>query len=139
MDEKVKLILRHFISTEENYDVFITWKCKTLQNCKWLLGTTLPDNKYYELTYNGIKDELYIDEYDKVNYLSISHPFALRQELEIELSELHDKYTKLDAFITGDKFASLPRVDRELLIRQHKAMEGYYFILQDRIKLANNN
>lgn len=56
--------------------------------------------------------------------------------MEIEISELHDKYTKLDAFITGDKFASLSRVDRELLIRQHKAMEDYYFILQDRIKLT---
>ena len=56
--------------------------------------------------------------------------------MEIEISELHDKYNKLDAFITGDKFASLPRVDRELLIRQHKAMEDYYFILQDRIELA---
>ena len=60
------------------YSIFITWKCKTLQNYKYLLCTDLPDNKYYELTYNGDKRELYIDEYDKVNNVAIdmNHIFA---------------------------------------------------------------
>lgn len=53
------------------YSIFITWKCKTLQNYKYLLCTNLNDNKYYELTYNGDKRELYIDEYDKVNNVAI--------------------------------------------------------------------
>jgi len=48
-------------------DVYIVWFAKTLQNWKALLSTTLPDGKYYELTYNGDKDELYLDAYAKFN------------------------------------------------------------------------
>ena len=49
--------------TEE--DVFIVWMCKTLQNSKALVRTTLFDGMYYELTYNGDKKELYLDAYKK--------------------------------------------------------------------------
>ena len=49
--------------TEE--DVFIVWMCKTLQNSKALVSTTLFDGMYYELTYNGDKKELYVDAYKK--------------------------------------------------------------------------
>lgn len=40
-------------------DVFVVWSCKTLQNQKALLSTTVSDGMYYELTYNGDKHELY--------------------------------------------------------------------------------
>lgn len=46
-------------------DVFIVWYCKTLQNHKALLSTTLRDGMYYEFTYNGDKDEAYLDAYKK--------------------------------------------------------------------------
>lgn len=46
-------------------DVFVVWSCKTLQNNKALLSTTVPDGMYYELTYNGDKKELYMDAYKK--------------------------------------------------------------------------
>ena len=46
-------------------DVFIVWMCKTLQNSKALLSTTLFDGMYYECTYNGDKKELYLDAYKK--------------------------------------------------------------------------
>ncbi len=49
-----------------NEDVFIVWSCKTLQNNKALLSTTVTDGMYYELTYNGDKDELYFDAYKKL-------------------------------------------------------------------------
>ena len=49
--------------TEDN--VFIVWMCKTLQNSKALVSTTLFDGMYYELTYNGDKQELYVDAYKK--------------------------------------------------------------------------
>lgn len=45
--------------------VYITWKCKTLQNWKYLISTTLLDGMYYELTYNGDKKEWYLDAYKK--------------------------------------------------------------------------
>ena len=47
------------------FDVFVVWQCKTLQNNKALLSTTLFDGMYYELTYNGDKKELYLDAYKK--------------------------------------------------------------------------
>lgn len=46
-------------------DVFIVWKCKTLQNNKALASTTLFDGMYYECTYNGDKHEMYFDAYKK--------------------------------------------------------------------------
>lgn len=46
-------------------DVFIVWMCKTLQNSKAMVSTTLFDGMYYELTYNGDKKELYVDAYKK--------------------------------------------------------------------------
>ena len=46
-------------------DVYVVWSCKTLQNHKALLSTTLSDVMYYECTYNGDKKELYFDAYKK--------------------------------------------------------------------------
>lgn len=46
-------------------DVYIVWFCKTLQNWKALISTTLPDGMYYEVTYNGDKKEIYLDAYKK--------------------------------------------------------------------------
>lgn len=46
-------------------DVYIVWMCKTLQNNKALLSTTLFDGMYYEITYNGDKKEVYVDAYKK--------------------------------------------------------------------------
>lgn len=48
-----------------DFDVFVVWSCKTLQNSKALLSTTISDGMYYELTYNGDKKELYFDAYKK--------------------------------------------------------------------------
>lgn len=47
------------------FDVFVVWQCKTLQNNKALLSTTLFNGMYYECTYNGDKKELYLDAYKK--------------------------------------------------------------------------
>lgn len=55
-------------------DVFIVWSCKTLQNNKALASTTLSDGMYYELTYNGDKDELYFDAYKKWENVCIPNP-----------------------------------------------------------------
>jgi hypothetical protein len=46
-------------------DVYVVWLCKTLQNNKALLSTTLLDGLYYEITYNGDKHEFYVDVYKK--------------------------------------------------------------------------
>ena len=46
-------------------DVYVVWLCKTLQNNKALLSTTVWDDMYYEVTYNGDKNEMYLDAYKK--------------------------------------------------------------------------
>lgn len=53
-------------------DVFVVWACKTLQNNKALLSTTVSDGMYYEITYNGDKEELYFDAYKKWENICIS-------------------------------------------------------------------
>lgn len=73
MVKKAKDIVRQYVikgafyNAEEPSDinVFVVWQCKTLQNWKFMLITDLPDNIYYELTYNGDKEEFYLDVYDK--------------------------------------------------------------------------
>ena len=49
----------------EDFSTFIVWKAKVLQNWKYLISSTLPDGMYYELTYNGNKEEWYLDAYKK--------------------------------------------------------------------------
>ena len=65
--EVKKYAEEHFDKSDtiQNFEVFVVWSCKTLQNNKALLSTTLPDGMYYELTYNGDKKELYFDAYKK--------------------------------------------------------------------------
>lgn len=49
-------------SSDEVYGV---WFSKTLKNWKALVSTTLPDGMYYEVTYNGVDRETYLDAYKK--------------------------------------------------------------------------
>ena len=57
-------------------DVYVVWFCKTLQNWKALVSTTLPDGMYYEVTYNGDKKETYIDAYKKWDNVCIKDEYA---------------------------------------------------------------
>lgn len=52
------------ISTD---DVYVVWLNRTLQNNKALLSTTVSNGMYYEVTYNGDKNELYVDAYSHVH------------------------------------------------------------------------
>lgn len=60
-------ILNHLDKSDPtpNFDVYIVWKCKVLQNWKYMISSTLSDGMYYELTYNGNKEEWYLDAYKK--------------------------------------------------------------------------
>lgn len=46
-------------------NVYVVWFSKTLQNWKALVSTDLPDGMYYEVTFNGDKNEAYLDAYKK--------------------------------------------------------------------------
>ena len=74
MQEKAKeLVVRYFnehrdVTDSEaltKNDVYVVWFCKTLQNFKVLLSTTVSDGMYYEVTFNGDKNEYYLDAYKK--------------------------------------------------------------------------
>jgi hypothetical protein len=52
-------------------EVYVVWFSKTLQNWKALLSTTLPDGKYYEVTYDGDRQRTYLDVYTKTDNLVI--------------------------------------------------------------------
>ena len=60
-------VLKHLDKSDApvKFQVYTVWKCKALQNWKFLLSTTLYDGMYYELTYNGDKKEWYLDAYKK--------------------------------------------------------------------------
>ena len=72
MDNKAIEIVRNYIIEHldksdpiPNFEVFVVWKCKALQNWKFLISSTLFDGMYYEMTYNGDKKEWYLDAYKK--------------------------------------------------------------------------
>ena len=60
-------IIEHLDKSDEipNFEVYTAWKAKALQNWKYLISSTLYDGMYYELTYNGDKEEWYLDAYKK--------------------------------------------------------------------------
>lgn len=71
----VEYFNKHVDATDEftltKEDVYVVWSCKTLQNNKALLSTTVFDGMYYEVTYNGDKEELYLDAYKKLENICI--------------------------------------------------------------------
>lgn len=64
LDIAIKAVL-DYVGEPHNYGVYVVWTCKTLQNNKALLSTTLSDGMYFEATYNGDKKEMYLDAYKK--------------------------------------------------------------------------
>ena len=71
MDDKALEIVDRYIDEHLDvtddviYGTYIVWKCKALQNWKYLISSTLYDGMYYELTFNGDKKEWYLDAYKK--------------------------------------------------------------------------
>ena len=73
MDQARTIVMDYFNSHVEHpdknqitlNDVFVVWFSKTLQNWKALVSTTVFDGSYYEITYNGDNDEIYVDVYKK--------------------------------------------------------------------------
>ena len=60
-------IINHLDKSDEipEFNVYIVWQCYILGNVKWLISSTLLDGMYYEVTYNKLKDEFYLDAYKK--------------------------------------------------------------------------
>ncbi len=77
MEEKVLKLVLDYYNNKYNLittnDLYVVWSCYILGNRKYLIATRLPDNKYFEVTYNQAKAEWYIDEYNKVNNVCIKN------------------------------------------------------------------
>ena len=78
MDEKAIQLVKDYIFSHLDksdpmpmFEIFTVWKCKILQNWKYLLSSTLPDGMYYEATYNGDKKEWYLDAYKKFENICV--------------------------------------------------------------------
>lgn len=73
LNKAKRLVKEYYNSRVEKTDnfeitddqIFVVWFCKTLQNWKALVSTTISDGMYYEVTYNGDNKETYIDAYKK--------------------------------------------------------------------------
>ena len=66
-------VVEHLDKSEEEpeFETFIVWKCKTLQNWKYLISTDLRDGMYYEMTYDGDAHCWYLDAYKKFENMVI--------------------------------------------------------------------
>jgi conserved domain protein len=53
-------------------DMFVVWSCKTLQNWKAIVSG-VHVKELIEVTYNGDKDEIYVDVYEKKRNTVISY------------------------------------------------------------------
>lgn len=80
MESKAIKIIKDYVSNHldksdniPDFQVYTVWKCKALQNWKFLLSTNLYDGMYYELTFNGDKNEWYLDAYKKVENCCIKN------------------------------------------------------------------
>lgn len=63
----LEYIRKHLDKTDSapQIEIYTVWKCKALQNWKFLISSSLLDGMYYELTFNGDKNEWYLDAYKK--------------------------------------------------------------------------
>ena len=74
MLEKAKEVVLNYYNSKvektDNFtigleDVYVVWFSKTLRNWKALVSTNVSDGMYYEVTYNGETQEIYLDAYKK--------------------------------------------------------------------------
>lgn len=77
LDKAIKLsygVVKSLYTTPVDFDIdgmFVVWHCKTLQNWKAILSASFKEAPLIEVTYNGDKEETYIDVYVKVENVRI--------------------------------------------------------------------
>lgn len=88
--EASKIVLNYVcesLDKDVDFQIYIVWKCKILQHYKFLITTSLNDGMYYELTFNGIYNEWYLDAYTKIENKVIKQKeienFVLRKENDV--------------------------------------------------------
>ena len=89
MDKKALSIVRYWIGKNDDFDpnckIFIVWKAKIMQHWKYMIGTTL-DNRYFEVTYNGLYGDWYLDIYNKTanqKYMDVTVTAEILKKVEL--------------------------------------------------------
>lgn len=62
---------------------------------------------------------------------------AFIERMVVEKNELQDRVTKLENFVTGEKFKELKGLEQVYLKEQLKFMRGYLSVLRQRINFYN--
>lgn len=113
MEDKAQAIVHNYIMNHldksdgvPKFEVYTVWKCKALQNWKFLISSSLLDGMYYELTFNGDKGEWYLDAYKKFENQVIQEDTSDTPQTEYDSSiqafgELLFNRDKQDEFIRG--------------------------------------
>lgn len=52
-------------------EVYVVWFCFILGGWKALCSTTLPDGRYYEVTYDKARNKCYVDTYAKIDNVEV--------------------------------------------------------------------
>lgn len=125
MEEVSAYTLAHLdkSDTVPPFDSFVVWSCKTLQNHKALLSTTLFDGMYYEVTYNGDKQEAYLDAYKKL-YNAVMVPNSAisgMQDFDREVCKAVKSYIYRSITLCKESAESL----EALVVWRCKALQNY--------------
>lgn len=92
-----------FYAAYPKISVYIVWKAKVLQNWKYLISTDVPDNYYYELTFNGDKNEWYLDAYARTCNVCITVTKDASTSSDIYLNGENSELAKLKNEIHAGK------------------------------------
>lgn len=65
-----------YIKAEDGHDlqtneVYVVWFCFILGGWKALVSTTIADGRYYEVTFDKNKNQIYLDTYEKIRNIAI--------------------------------------------------------------------
>ena len=66
-----KLVAKRLFPAVDVSEVYVVWFTYTLGNWKALVSSMVPDDLYYEVTYDRDNQRTYIDAYRKINQLVI--------------------------------------------------------------------
>jgi hypothetical protein len=64
-EEKARRLVEEYLGNEPRENIRVVWFCKTLKNWKAMVADIGQGGMFFEVTYNGDKEETYIDAYKK--------------------------------------------------------------------------
>lgn len=75
---KARGLVAGFIKANDGHDlnsneVYVVWFCFILGGWKALVSTTIADGRYYEVTYDKVKNKIYLDTYEKINNVALDN------------------------------------------------------------------